>query len=189
MWWQPQAKQLLISESRGDSNRCAPYKGNLIHTTHTFSNQSTYVTRTLPMGSPRMWKPFMESSTVLDRVTSPKKNGSCPNPQHDVWPIREFIPSFSPTTAIEAVGVKPSIYCWPATSVYWAHITSMWSVCSILARGVNPSVLNQYRREDTTFEVSACHITLPVLPNQWSSTFYLRALPNLRLTIQTYSTN
>jgi hypothetical protein len=31
-----------------------------------------------------------------------------------------------------------------ATSVYWAHITSMWSINSILARGANPSVLNRH---------------------------------------------
>jgi hypothetical protein len=29
-------KRLLISESRDDSNRCTPYRGNLIYTTHMF---------------------------------------------------------------------------------------------------------------------------------------------------------
>jgi hypothetical protein len=49
-------KRLLISESRGDSNRYTPYRGNLIHTTCTLfvpvhvrqayasCNQSSYVT-------------------------------------------------------------------------------------------------------------------------------------------------
>jgi hypothetical protein len=35
-------KQLLISESRGDSNRCTPYGGNLINTTHAFHAQFAY---------------------------------------------------------------------------------------------------------------------------------------------------
>ncbi len=34
---------------------------------------------------------------------------------------------------------------YTATSAYWAHNTSMRSVRSILARGANPSVLNQHR--------------------------------------------
>jgi hypothetical protein len=48
-------KRLIISESRGDSNRCTPYRENLINTTHTLPTpvhvcpvyascgQSTYV--------------------------------------------------------------------------------------------------------------------------------------------------
>jgi hypothetical protein len=44
-------------------------------------------------------------------------------------------------------GEKSNI-CWQsATSVYWAHISSMWSVCSILyRRGANSSILNWHRR-------------------------------------------
>jgi hypothetical protein len=34
------------------------------------------------------------------------KKASQPNPQHDGWPIRRSIPSFSSKTTIEAVGVK-----------------------------------------------------------------------------------
>jgi hypothetical protein len=75
-----------------------------------FLCQSTYVCRTLPVGGPRTWQPFVMSSTAMDIVTAPEKKGSWHNPQHADWPIRGFIPSFSPETAIEAVGVKsPSV--------------------------------------------------------------------------------
>jgi hypothetical protein len=36
----------------------------------------------------------------------------------------------------------------------------------------------------TILEVPAYHITLPDLPNRWSSAFHLRASPSLRLNIQ-----
>jgi hypothetical protein len=35
-------KRLLISESRGDSNRCTPCRGNLTNTSHAFHAQSAY---------------------------------------------------------------------------------------------------------------------------------------------------
>jgi hypothetical protein len=34
--------------------------------------------------------------------------------------------------------LKPNIGWWPATSVYWAHNSSMWSVRSIVARKGQP---------------------------------------------------
>jgi hypothetical protein len=69
-------KQLLISESRDDSNRCTPYMGNLIHMTctllapvhvrHTyaFRGQSPYVAT------------FHADPTELNRFTAPKKKCS-----------------------------------------------------------------------------------------------------------------
>jgi hypothetical protein len=72
-----------------------------------FPRQSTYARCTLSVGSPRMWQPFMKSSTVIDRATAPEKKGSQHNPQHTGWPIHWSVPSFSPEAAIEAVGVKP----------------------------------------------------------------------------------
>jgi hypothetical protein len=78
---------------------------------------------TLPTLSPRMvqdhtyltWStysnPFAKSSTELSSVTAPEKKDSWHNPQHVGWPIHGSIPSFSPESTNEAVGVKPSI-CW-----------------------------------------------------------------------------
>jgi hypothetical protein len=39
---------------------------------------------------------FYESSTELDRVTTPEKKGFWHNPQHAGWLIRGSVPSFSP---------------------------------------------------------------------------------------------
>jgi hypothetical protein len=50
----------------------------------------------------------MKSSTAMDRVTALEKKGSWHNPQHDDWPVRGSIPSFSPEPTIEAMEVKPS---------------------------------------------------------------------------------
>jgi hypothetical protein len=70
-------KQLLISEGCGDSNRCTPYRGNLIHTTdmlpapvhvhHSYASygQSPYVAT------------FDNDPIDLDRFTAPEK--SAPN--------------------------------------------------------------------------------------------------------------
>jgi hypothetical protein len=43
--------RLLISESRGDSNRCTPCRGKP-------DQHAMYAPRTLPTGSPRTWQHF-----------------------------------------------------------------------------------------------------------------------------------
>jgi hypothetical protein len=43
----------------------------------------------------------------MDRATAPEKKGSQHNSQHVGWLIHRSVPSFSPKTVIEAVGVKP----------------------------------------------------------------------------------
>jgi hypothetical protein len=69
----------------------------------------------------------------MNRATAPEKNGSRHNPQHDDWPIRESVPSFSPEPAIEVVGVKP-----PSVDVsllgflgpYHQHAIGTFNICS-----------------------------------------------------------
>jgi hypothetical protein len=52
-------KRLLIFESCGDSNQCTPYKGKLdTYDMYASPRQCTYVTHTLPAGSPHTWQPF-----------------------------------------------------------------------------------------------------------------------------------
>jgi hypothetical protein len=76
---------------------------------------------------------------------APEKKGSWHNPQHVSWPIHGFIPSFSPKPTNEAVGLGQASVETIRIS-RGPYITSMRSVCSILARGVNPLVLNQHRQ-------------------------------------------
>jgi hypothetical protein len=69
----------------------------------------------------------------MDRAITYEKKGSRPNSQHDGWPIHEFVPSFSPKTAIKAVGVKsPSIdgRLLDLSSSYLRHVISMFNTCS-----------------------------------------------------------
>jgi hypothetical protein len=108
--------QLLISESRSDSNRWTPCRGNLIHTTHTLLT---------PVHVCHSYASFHESSTMLGRVTTPdKKEFPTTSPAHrliDLWVPIQFL---SPSQPLKQWR-KPNI-CWQqATSVYCAHISSM----------------------------------------------------------------
>jgi hypothetical protein len=58
---------------------------------------------------------------------------SRPNPQHDGWPIRGFVLSFSPKATIEPVGVKPpSVYdsLLGLPGPYLRHKISTFNTCS-----------------------------------------------------------
>jgi hypothetical protein len=116
MCWWPQEKRLLIFESHGDSNWCTSCRRNLIH---MWSWQ--VVLGNLLCSHQQSWAgPLLLRKRAL-------------NPHHarltDLWVSTQF-----PSSPIEAVEEKPSI-CWhPAISIYWTHITSMWSIHSILAR-------------------------------------------------------
>jgi hypothetical protein len=131
-------KRLLISESRGDSNRCTPYRGKPDqHATYAFHTSP----RTLGVrfcGRSPYVATFCESSTELDRVTAPAKKGSRHNPQHAGGPIRGSAPSFSPEPTNEAVK-KATHLSTVGYYAYRAHIIGMRSVRSILAHGGQPN--------------------------------------------------
>jgi hypothetical protein len=69
----PQDMWLLIFESRGDSNRCTPCRGNLIHMTCTFFMPVHVHTCTLPPGGLRMWQPFANHQQRLMDQLPPTK--------------------------------------------------------------------------------------------------------------------
>jgi hypothetical protein len=120
-------KRLLISESRGDLNRCTPCRGKPDQHATYDSHASP---RTLPVGSPRTWQPFMSYRQSWADPLLPKRRAS----------------SFSPEPANEAVGAKSSIYQRSTT-----RLTELISpVCNryiqYLLTGANPSVLNRHRR-------------------------------------------
>jgi hypothetical protein len=63
-------KRLLISESRGDSNRC----GKTRPTRHVrFPHQSTYAQRTLPAGGSRTWQPSSSHQQSWTESLLPRK--------------------------------------------------------------------------------------------------------------------
>jgi hypothetical protein len=95
-------KQLLISESHDDLNRCTLCRKNLIHTTRTLPvpvhvshsytsyRQSPYVAT------------FHTDPTELDEFTVLKKSAPDFTSQHG-WVVRGARISFSPNTNIEVV--------------------------------------------------------------------------------------
>jgi hypothetical protein len=92
-------KRLLISESRGDSNRCTPWK----------RKPDQHVTR-FP-SSVRVWSmtirisrdPHRREEGLPTQSTAPEKKGSRHNPQYTGRPIRRVVSNFFPTTVNGAV--------------------------------------------------------------------------------------
>jgi hypothetical protein len=154
-------------------------QGKILPTRYVrFPRQSTYARRTLPTVGPRTWQPFMQSSTDLNRSTTPEKKGSRHNPQHTDWPIRAFVPSFSPTTANEAVGKSQASVdnrLLGLSNPYHRHAISTFNTYS---RGATHRSLTDsgrgYSLEGAGFPCTTPRPSQPVV-----FTFHLRALPGL----------
>jgi hypothetical protein len=121
-------KQLFISESHNDSNRCTPYRGNLIHMTRTLPipvhvcHSYTYC----------MWSPYVVSfhadSIELDRFTAPN---STYQPR---WVAHGTRLSFSLKHNHWSSALKPNI-CWRTSYIgllgpYHKHVISTFNTCS-----------------------------------------------------------
>jgi hypothetical protein len=90
---------LLISKSRGDSNRCTPYRGKPNqHATHLPCSVRIWF-KTICISRGQRIAALREMPTTLDRGTALKKKGSRHNPQYVSWPIHGSVPSFSPEPA------------------------------------------------------------------------------------------
>jgi hypothetical protein len=103
--------------------------------------------------------------------TALKKEGFWRYPQHADWLICGFPPNSSLLIVIEAVGLSQASIDEYATSVYWTHISSMWSVHSILPREANPSILNRYRRGLQSWWCWLCILLSP--PSQLTALRFL----------------
>jgi hypothetical protein len=120
-------KRLLISRSSDDSNRCTPYRRNLIHMTHmllapahirhiyAFRGQSPYVTT------------FHTDPTELDRLTAPDSTSQLG------WVTRETHLSFSPKHIHWSSALKTNISwrtCYIGLpSPYHHYMISMFNTC------------------------------------------------------------
>jgi hypothetical protein len=138
-----------------------------------------YAQRTLHTGGPRTWQPFTQSSTYLNRSTAPDKKGSRHNPQHIDWLIRGFVPSFSPTTANEAVEKsQASVDNWllGLPVPYHRHAIGTLNTCS---RGPTHRSLTDsgrgYSLEGASFPRTTPRPFQPAV-----FTFHLRAPPGLQ---------
>jgi hypothetical protein len=96
-------KQLLISESRGDSNRCTPCRGKPDqHDTYaSHANSRTPSVRFL-RGSPHTWQPFASRQQGWTNALLPRKSAPDSTSQPG-WVVRGTHLNFSPNTTIEAV--------------------------------------------------------------------------------------
>jgi hypothetical protein len=124
---------------------------------------------------------FHESSTNLNRFTTPENEGSRHNPQHADWPIRGFVASFSPTTASEAVG-KSQFCQWQATRLTGPISPACDQYVQYLLVGANHRSLTNTGEGYNLGYASVSHTT--TRPSQpVVSPFHLRAPPGLRLSI------
>jgi hypothetical protein len=130
-------KRLLISESHDDSNRCTPCRGKP-------DQRATYASQSNPRTPDvRFWR----AVPVRDNLSlAPTKSKHAPTPGGSLGNQRQ-------TSLAVVLGglITPPMRqpwsrgerFWPnghiATSGYWAHITSMQLVRSILARGGQPN--------------------------------------------------
>jgi hypothetical protein len=126
-------KRLLISESRGDSNRCTPCKGKP-------DQHDTYASHSSPR-TPGVC--FLRAVPVRDNLSlAPMKLKQAPTPGRSLSNQRQTGPAVVLGDLIPPPMRQPwsrGERFWPngytTTSNYWAHVTSMRSVHSILVHG------------------------------------------------------
>jgi hypothetical protein len=136
-------KRLHISKSHGDSNRCTPCRGKL-------DQHAMYASHSSPRTSSVR---FLRAVPVRDKLSlAPMKSKQAATPEISIGNQRQTGPAIvlggpipPPMRQPWSRGKKFQPSGYTTTSAYWAHITSMRSVRSILARGANPSVINRHR--------------------------------------------
>jgi hypothetical protein len=138
-------KRLLISESRGDLNRCAHYRGNLIHMTCTLP-MPVYVCHLYALcGQFSYVATFYADPTELDRFTALEKKAPDFISQPG-WVVHGTHLSFSPNTTIEAVCLSQTSVDEQATRLT-RPISPAWDqYIQYLLAGANSSVLNWHKR-------------------------------------------
>jgi hypothetical protein len=125
---------VLISESRSDSNRCTPYRGNPMNMPHASTLDSRMVlNHTSPVvhiGNISLVPTRRKHAPTLGgSLGDRRQTGSTIILGHLIPP-----PSRQPWSRGERFRPSGDI----AISAYWAHNTSMRSVHSILAHGGQP---------------------------------------------------
>jgi hypothetical protein len=132
-------KRLLISESRGDSNRCTPCRGKP-------DKHATYASLSSPH-TPNVR--FLRVVPICDNLSlAPTKSKHPPTPERSLGNQRQTRQT-GPAIVLGGVIPPPMQQPWSrgerfgpngytTTLAYWAHITSVRSVHSILARGGQP---------------------------------------------------
>jgi hypothetical protein len=119
---------------------------------------------------------FLRAVPVRDNLSlAPTKLKQAPTPERSI----DNQIQTDPTIVLGGLILPPMWQPWSrgerflpngytTTSAYWDHITNMQLVRSILAHGVNPSILNQHRRGLQPLRCRLATYPLPDLPNQLS---------------------
>jgi hypothetical protein len=152
-----------------------------------FPHQSIYAQRMLPVGSPHTWQPFTSHRQIWMDPTAPQKKGSWYNSQHADWPIRMFIPSFSPKPTNEAVDLSQASVddkLLGSLDPYHQHMIGTFNTCS---RGPTHRSLTD---PDGGYNLAGAGLPkpLPDLSNWRSYTFHLMAPHGFRLSLQIFPT-
>jgi hypothetical protein len=130
-------KRLLISETRGDSNRCTPYRGK--------PDQHAMYASHSSLRMPGVH--FLWAVSVCDNLSlTPTKSKQAPTPERSLDNQRQTGPAIvlgglilPPMRQPWSRGERFRLNGYTTTSAYWAHITSMRSVRSILAHEGQPN--------------------------------------------------
>jgi hypothetical protein len=172
-------KQLLISESRDDLNRCTPWRRKPDQHATRFPHSVRVWSTTIRISCGSHIATFHTPSTYLNRSTTPKKKGFWHNSQHTGWSIRESVPSFSATTTHGAMGKsQASVDIWllGLPDPYHRHTIGTFNACS---RGPTHRSLTDTDGGYNLRGVSLSHTTpRPFQPVV--STFHLRTPPSLQ---------
>jgi hypothetical protein len=129
-------KRLLISESRGDSNRCTPCRGKS-------EQHAMYASHFSPRTSGIR---FLWAVPIRDNLSlAPTKSKQAPTTGRSLHNQRQTGPVIvlgdiilPPTRQLCTRGERFRSNGYTTTSAYWAHITSMRSIRLILAHGGQP---------------------------------------------------
>jgi hypothetical protein len=161
-------KRLLISESRGDSNRCTPCRGNPTNTTRTLPTPVHVRPAYTSCGRYPYVATFHEAPTDLDRSHCSQEKGlptqSTACRLTDPWICTQLLSQTSQWSR----GCKPSSWRWPTTRFTGPISLACDRYVQYLLVGVNRTVLN---RHWWGLEVPASTYPLPDLPNQLSPLF------------------
>jgi hypothetical protein len=159
-------KRLLISESRGDLNRCTPCRGKP-------DQHAMYAPRSSPRtpGVRFLWAVLVRDNLSLATTKSKQAptSGRSHGNQRQTSPaivLGDLIPPPMRQPCSRGEWFWPNGYT--ATSAYWAHITSMRSIRSILVHGGQPNGPKLTQAGAITLEVPLATYPLPDLSNQLS---------------------
>jgi hypothetical protein len=97
-----------------------------------FPHQSTYAWRTLPMGSPRTWQPFVSHQQGWTDALLPRKSALDSTSQLG-WVVRGTHLSFSPNTVIEEVRLSQAPVggrLLGLSGTYHRHAIGTFNTCS-----------------------------------------------------------